>query len=161
MKDSPARNSECGIQNAGFEIAPETGIVCIVHCAFCLAGGVVSIVGRDGAMGRTRSLSVLFLLLIAGQAAAQQAQAPAPPPTFSTGGWGFTIGGRIKLDMIHDFDAITSTDSFDPRTIVVPDTPGANTRIHARETRVSLGIAGPANGRELKMFVEGDFYGTG
>ena len=112
-------------------------------------------------MHRTCSLTVLFLVLIAGEASAQQAQAPAPPPTFSTGGWGFTIGGRIKLDMIHDFDAITSTDSFDPRTIVVPDTPGTNTRIHARETRFSLGIAGPANGRELKMFVEGDFYGTG
>jgi hypothetical protein len=63
--------------------------------------------------------------------------------------------------MIHDFDAITSTDSFDPRTIVVPETPGTNWRIHARETRLSLGIAGPADGRQLRMFIEGDFYGTG
>jgi hypothetical protein len=108
-------------------------------------------------MHLTRSLTVLFLTLIAGQAAAQQ----APAPTFSAGGWGFTIGGRIKLDMIHDFDAITSTDSFDPRTIVVPEAAGSNTRIHARETRLSLGIAGPANGRELRMYVEGDFYGSG
>ena len=111
-------------------------------------------------MHRPRSLTVVHLLLIAAHASAQQAPAPSPA-TFSTGGWGFTIGGRIKLDVIHDFDAITSTDSFDPRTIVVPDTPGSNTRIHARETRFSLGIVGPANGRELKMFVEGDFYGSG
>jgi hypothetical protein len=112
----------------------------------------------------TRSLTALLLALIGGPAAAQDApaQTPArPPATFYGGDWGFTIGGRIKLDMIHDFDAITSTDSFDPRTIVVPETAGTNWRIHAREARLSLGIAGPANGRQLRMFIEGDFYGTG
>ena len=38
---------------------------------------------------------------------------------------------------------------------------GTNTRIHARETRLSLGIEGPAEGRDLKLFLEGNFYGTG
>jgi hypothetical protein len=38
---------------------------------------------------------------------------------------------------------------------------GTNTRIHARETRLSLGIGGPASGRDLELFLEGDFYGTG
>jgi len=110
---------------------------------------------------RTRTL---LLALLTASAARAAAQAPAPAPerpraTFYAGEWGFTLGGRIKLDMIHDFDAIGSTDSFDPRTIPVPVTDGANTRIHARETRLSLGIQGPAEGRTLKFYIEGDFYG--
>ena len=113
-------------------------------------------------MFRTRILALSLALFPASQALAQQpAAATRPRATFYAGDWGFTIGGRIKLDMIHDFDAIGSTDSFDPRTIPVPEVPGSNTRIHARETRLSLGIAGPAEGRELKMYIEGDFYGTG
>jgi len=43
----------------------------------------------------------------------------------------------------------------------VDGTEGTNTRIHARETRLSLGIEGPAEGRDLRLFLEGDFYGTG
>ena len=92
------------------------------------------------------------------------ADSPKPPSrpvgTFGSGPWAFTLGGYIKLDMIHDFNAIGSTDSFNPRTIPVDGSPGADTRFHARETRLSLGIVGPVGGRDLKLFVEGDFYGT-
>lgn len=123
-------------------------------------------------MSRLRVLALVLLPLLGRDAAAQTpapgpeptpspTPSPKPPGTFSSGSWGFTVGGRIKLDLIHDFDAIGSTDSFDPRTIPVDGSEGTNTRIHARETRLSLGIAGPIEGRDLKLYVEGDFYGTG
>ena len=50
-------------------------------------------------------------------------QAPTPDPAadgFKVGVFVFKPGGRIKLDIIKDYDALTSEDSFDPRTIVVP-----------------------------------------
>lgn len=89
------------------------------------------------------------------------AQASPSPITFNAGSWQLTLGGYFKLDLIHDFDANGSPDSFDPRSIPVDGSKGTNTRIHARETRLSLGIEGPAEGRRLKLFLEGDFYGTG
>ena len=75
----------------------------------------------------------------------------------------FKPGGRIKLDMIKDYDALTSEDSFDPRTIVIPSEDGGNSRLHARETRLFLDIRGPVGteAKELQMYVEGDFYGSG
>jgi hypothetical protein len=90
-----------------------------------------------------------------------RAQASPTPFTFSAGSWQLTLGGYLKLDMIHDFDANSTPDSFDPRSIPVDGTEGTNTRIHARETRLSLGIEGPAEGKDLKLFLEGDFYGAG
>jgi hypothetical protein len=68
------------------------------------------------------------------------AQASPSPITFNSGAWRFTLGGYLKLDMIHDFDANGSPDSFDPRSIPVDGSRGTNTRIHARESRLSLGI---------------------
>jgi hypothetical protein len=88
------------------------------------------------------------------------AQTAPSPIVFSSGSWQLTLGGYFKLDMIHDFDPIGSTDSFDPRTIPVDGGEGTNTRIHARETRLSLGIGGPVEGKDLRLFLEGDFYGT-
>ncbi len=93
---------------------------------------------------------------------AQQAPTPETKPDgFTVGGFVFKPGGRIKLDIIKDYDAITSEDSFDPRTIVVPAADGGNSRVHARETRLFLDIRGPVEGNELRMYVEGDFYGSG
>jgi hypothetical protein len=89
------------------------------------------------------------------------AQASPSPITFRSGSWQLTLGGYVKLDMIHDFDANAFPDSFDPRNIPVDGSEGTNTRIHARETRLSLGIEGPAEGKDLELFFEGDFYGTG
>ena len=90
-----------------------------------------------------------------------RAQESPSPITFSSGSWQLTLGGYFKLDLIHDVDANSSPDSFDPRSIPVDGSKGTNTRIHARETRLSLGIEGPAEGRNLELFLEGDFYGTG
>ena len=87
--------------------------------------------------------------------------APASEDGFRMGAFTFKPGGRIKLDIIRDFDPIDSEDSFDPRTIPVDGSEGTNSNIHARETRLSLDMRGPFEGRELRMYVEGDFYGSG
>jgi DcaP outer membrane protein len=91
------------------------------------------------------------------------AQSPTPEPKdgFAVGGFVFKPGGRIKLDIVRDFDPITSEDSFDPRTIPVDGSEGGNSSIHARETRLFLDVRGPVEGKELRMYVETDFYGSG
>jgi hypothetical protein len=101
----------------------------------------------------------LPVLSMAGPCAS--AQASPSPFSFSSGTWQLTLGGYLKLDVIHDFDANSSPDSFDPRNIPVDGSKGSNSRIHGRETRLSLGVEGPAEGRNLRLSVEGDFYGTG
>jgi hypothetical protein len=90
-----------------------------------------------------------------------RAQASPAPIIFTSGSWQLTVGGYFKLDLIHDFDPNSSTDTFDPRGIPVDGSRGTNTRIHARETRLSLGMAGPVDGKRLQLFLEGDFYGSG
>jgi len=96
-----------------------------------------------------------------GQLVASPAKPAAPksPTTFTSGDWTFKLGGFVKLDLIHDFNAIGSTDTFNVRTIPVDGSQGTDTRMHARETRLSLSMFGPVNGHELKLFVEGDFFG--
>ena len=54
-----------------------------------------------------------------------------------------------------------SEDSFDPRTIAVDGSEGGNSQLHARETRLFLDMRGPVEGKELRMYVETDFYGSG
>jgi len=90
-----------------------------------------------------------------------RAQTTPSPIAFSSGSWQFTLGGYVKLDLIHDFDPNSNPDSFDPRNIPVDGTEGTNTRIHAKQTRLSFAVEGPAEGKQLKLFLEGDFYGTG
>lgn len=89
------------------------------------------------------------------------AQSSPAPIIFTSGSWQLTLGGYFKLDFIHDFDPNSSPDTFDPRGIPLDGTEGTNTRIHARETRLSLGMVGPAEGRDLQLYLEGDFYGAG
>lgn len=118
----------------------------------------------------------LLVALLAGSAKAQSPEptptpapqplptptpSPEPPTTFSVGSWGFKIDGYVKLDAIHDFDPIGSTDTFNPRTIPVTGAEGTNTRIHGKESRLDLTILGPVEGRDLKLVVEGDFSGSG
>jgi hypothetical protein len=76
------------------------------------------------------------------------------------GSFTFKPGGRIKLDIIRDFQPIGSEDSFDTRTIPVDGSEGTNSNVHAKETRLNLDIRGMANERELRMFIETDFYGS-
>ena len=90
-----------------------------------------------------------------------RAQAAPGPITFGSGSWQLSLGGYFKLSLIHDFNPIDSPDVFDPRSIPVDGSVGTSTRIQARETRLSLGIKGPAEGRELELFLESDFFGPG
>jgi hypothetical protein len=85
---------------------------------------------------------------------------PASVDGFRMGAYVFKPSGRVKLDVIRDFDPIGSEDSFDPRTIPVDGSDGSNSNVHAKETRLSLDIRGIADKRELRMFIETDFYGT-
>ena len=71
------------------------------------------------------------------------------------------IGGYVKADLIHDFDAIGSTDLFDPLTIPTDGIPGENTRIHARQTRLNLDVRSNAGNANSRLFVESDFFGPG
>jgi hypothetical protein len=118
---------------------------------------------------------LLALLAAAGPAAAQDAapppdagapaapapQDPKPPDGFRVGDFTFKPGGRIKLDGIRDFTRMGNEDSFDTRTIPIPDVDGGNSNVHAKETRLSLDIRGQVEGNELRMYVETDFYGSG
>ena len=88
-----------------------------------------------------------------------QAEKPAPDG-FRMGDFVFKPGGRVKLDVIRDFEPIGSEDYFDTRTIPVDDIEGTNSNIHAKETRLNLDIRGDVEGQELRMFIETDFYGT-
>jgi hypothetical protein len=90
----------------------------------------------------------------------EQAGAQGTEDGFRMGAFTFKPGGRVKLDVIRDLKPIGSEDSFDPRTIPLDDSIGTNSNVHAKETRLSLDIRGMAEGRELQMFVETDFYGT-
>jgi hypothetical protein len=89
----------------------------------------------------------------------QSPQAEAPDG-FKMGAYTFKPGGRVKLDFLRDFKPIGSEDSFDPRTIPLDGSEGTNSNVHAKETRLSLDIRGMAQDRELRMYVETDFYGS-
>ena len=96
-------------------------------------------------------------------AAAPAAEPPQEKPAvdgFRVGTFVFKPSGRVKLDVIRDFKPIGSEDSFDTRTIPVDDSEGENSNIHAKETRLNLDIRGMVEERELRMFIETDFYGT-
>ena len=103
--------------------------------------------------------STVVALVLAGSGL--QVQTSPSPITFSSGSWQLSLGGYVKVSLIHDFNANNSPDVFDPRGIPVDGSKGTNTRIQARETRLSLGIKGPAEGRDLELFLEGDFFGPG
>jgi len=79
----------------------------------------------------------------------------------TTGDYTWKFGGYLKVDVIHDFDNIGSTDSFDTRTIPTSGadgTDGDSTRIHARQTRLNLDVRGPTSAGPFRAFVEGDFF---
>jgi hypothetical protein len=103
----------------------------------------------------------------------QQSQPQTPPsgatvqepPTpkgiqFETGEYLWKLGGYIKLDLLHDFDEIGSSDQFDPRTIPTTSTgfDGDSTRLHARSTRLNMDVSGPTSAGPFHAFIEGDFF---
>lgn len=91
--------------------------------------------------------------------AAQDPQKP-PPDGFTVGGFTFKPGGRIKLDIIRDFKPIDNEDSFDTRSIPIDAIDRTNSNLIAKESRLFLDIRGKVDDHELRMYIEGDFYGT-
>ncbi len=71
------------------------------------------------------------------------------------------IGGYAKLDLIQDFDSIGSTDGFDTSTIPTSGPRKANTRLHARQTRLNLDFRHASELGDVQVFTEGDFFGSG
>lgn len=72
------------------------------------------------------------------------------------------FGGFVKLDLIHDFDAIGDTDAFKTSSIPVPEqSSDGNTRLHAKETRLNLDARTTTGLGDFRVFVEGDFFGSG
>lgn len=71
------------------------------------------------------------------------------------------IGGFVKADLISDFDAIDSTDSFDTTSIPVDVADRQNARFHARQSRLSFDTRWKLGGDVARAFVEADFFGSG
>ena len=120
--------------------------------------------GRFAALDPTRVVPCLcaVLLLASPRLGAQQtaAKPPAKGLQLETGDYTWKFGGYVKVDVIHDFDAIGSTDSFDVRTIPTGTSEGTDdsTRIHARQSRLNLDVSGPSSVGAFRAFVEGDFF---
>lgn len=75
--------------------------------------------------------------------------------------WAAKIGGYVKADLIHDFRAIESRDTFDPVTIPIGEPQWTSTRFHARQTRLNCDARWMADtGKPLRIMVEGDFFGN-
>ncbi|MEM9644995.1 MAG: DcaP family trimeric outer membrane transporter [Planctomycetota bacterium] len=70
------------------------------------------------------------------------------------------IGGYVKADLISDFDAIDSTDSFDTTSIPVGAGPRQNARFHARQSRLSFDTRWRLGGEVARAFLEADFFGS-
>lgn len=69
------------------------------------------------------------------------------------------IGGYIKADLIKDFNAIDSTDSFDTTTIPTTGPDRDNARFHARQSRLSFDTRWRTQGEVPRAFLEFDFFG--
>lgn len=70
------------------------------------------------------------------------------------------IGGYVKADFIHDFDAIGATDSFDTTTILTDGSQRENSRYHARQSRLSFDARWLVEQRVVRAFIEADFFGS-
>jgi len=119
-------------------------------------------VGRRNVSHGFKSCPGVVLALASPLPAAQQTAPATTPPgiQLQTGEYTWKFGGYIKVDVIHDFDEIGSTDSFDVRTIPTsgPTADGDATRIHARQTRFNVDVQGPSSAGPLRAFAEGDFF---
>ncbi len=109
-------------------------------------------------------ISITLVSVLFGQASGQAA---TDVPTELPPGWWkipktniqMKIGGYVKLDMIHDFNPIGSPDYFDVSKIPTDDSKGESTHLHAKETRLFIDTRTASKVGEVRVYVEGDFYG--
>ncbi len=71
------------------------------------------------------------------------------------------IGGYVKADLISDFDAIDSTDTFNTGAIAIGQPDRRNSRFHARQSRLSFDSRWNVAQDVARAFVEVDFFGAG
>lgn len=72
------------------------------------------------------------------------------------------LSGFARVDFVHDFRPIGSTDDFIVSTIPIDSVSGAdNSTIHARETRLGLELRRPSPFGQLRVLFENDFFGSG
>jgi hypothetical protein len=98
---------------------------------------------------------------------AQTATDSLPPkPALKAGWWlipgtdiRMTMGGYIKMDLIHDLSPIGSPSFFDVSKIPTDGSTGSSTRLQAQETRLRWDFRRDSKCGEIKGYVEGDFYG--
>ena len=82
--------------------------------------------------------------------------------TIQKGRWAVKFGGYVKADLIHDFQAIDSTDFFDPSMIPIGGPPRTDSRFHTRQSRLNMDARWMTDsGEPLRFLIEGDFFGAG
>ncbi|GAB5401885.1 MAG: DcaP family trimeric outer membrane transporter [Aureliella sp.] len=79
--------------------------------------------------------------------------------TISGGGAAMKVGGYVKADLISDFDAINSTDTFNTGAIAIGEPDRRNARFHARQSRLSFDSRWRVEQDVARAFVEIDFFG--
>lgn len=70
------------------------------------------------------------------------------------------IGGYVKADLIKDFDAIDTPDTFDTSAIPTSGPQRENARFHARQSRLSFDTRWLVDGEVARAFIEADFFGS-
>jgi len=71
------------------------------------------------------------------------------------------VGGYVKADLIYDFNAIDSTDTFDTTSIPVGAPQRTNTRFHARQSRMNFDTRWGTDWGPARGFAEADFFSDG
>jgi hypothetical protein len=85
--------------------------------------------------------------------------------SISAGGIDLRFGGFAKLDFIQDFDYVGNQDQFKVNSIPVSGDPntllGGSSNLSARQTRLTMDIAGDEGDERMHAYIEGDFFGSG
>ncbi|MEX1131650.1 MAG: DcaP family trimeric outer membrane transporter [Flavobacteriales bacterium] len=117
-------------------------------------------------MLRTGAATFLTLCLCLSAHAQTATDSIPQPPPLKAGWWlipgtdiRMTMGGYIKLDLIHDLSPIGSPNFFDVSKIPTDGSTGSSTRLQAQETRLRWDFRRDSKYGEVRGYMEGDFYG--
>jgi hypothetical protein len=114
------------------------------------------------------TLRPALLCALLGTSALATAQADTTKHTLKPGWWRIpgtetrmSVGGYVKVDLIHDLSPIGSPNFFDVSKIPTDGSTGSSTHLQAVETRLFVDVRRDSRFGEVRGFVEGDFYGSG